>query len=430
MDDVELTPSEREAFSRLAAAMPDNPSRPAAVRTLVRSRQRRRYATRAGLGMVAAGAVSAGIVITNHRAAGPALVAAGTEPTTAPAAVDCAAVKAAVATNDIATSQPADGGAKVHGTITAITDVAISVHGDPGGSLADITAGFAPGAIFVDAGQKSTTRPTLTVGEEVGLEATQAADGTYAIDYLEVQVPDRATSIDKGVDPGSSESKLGKGFGTVTAVSDSAITIQAAPDVALPNSQTSITATFMQGTTYYDGNTQLSEKPSVAVGDSVAFSFAGNADGTFNLTSLQLDVSTTKSDGTAGAEKQAGPLDPDLTFGKGYGTVTAVSNATITIEEAADVPLPDSQRSVTASLTATTSYYDADTQLNAKPNVVVGDQVAFAFTIATDGTVSLTLLQLHGPAPIVDDETSGAAALKAATEKQCLAADATAKTKP
>ena len=73
MDDVELTPSEREAFSRLAAAMPDNPSRPAAVRTLVRSRQRRRYATRAGLGMAAAaGVVSAGIVITNHRAAGPA----------------------------------------------------------------------------------------------------------------------------------------------------------------------------------------------------------------------------------------------------------------------------------------------------------------------------------------------------------------------
>ena len=59
MDDVELTPSEREAFSRLAAAMPDNPLRPAAVRTLVRSRQRRRYAARAGLGVVAAAERSA-----------------------------------------------------------------------------------------------------------------------------------------------------------------------------------------------------------------------------------------------------------------------------------------------------------------------------------------------------------------------------------
>ena len=422
MDDVELTPSEREAFSRLAAAMPDNPSRPAAVRTLVRSRQRRRYAARAGLGVVAAAERSALHVSSTGAFAGPAQITAATEPTTPPAALDCAAVKAAAASNDTATSQPAEGSVKVHGKITTVTDVAISVHGDPGGSLADIKAGFAPGAVFVDAGQKSTTRPTLTVGDEVGLEATQAADGTYSIDYLEVQVPDRATTIDTGVDPGSAESKSGKGFGTVTAVSDSAITIQAAPDVALPNAQTSITATFMQGTTYYDGNTQLSEKPSIAVGDSVAFSFAGNADGTFNLTSLQLDVSTTTS-------MQAGPVDPGSTFGKGYGTVTAVSDTTITIQEAADVPLPNSQGSVTASFTAKTSYYDADTQLNAKPNVAVGDQVAFAFTIAKDGTVSLTLLQLHGPAPIVDDQTSGAAALNAAM-KQCLAADATAETKP
>ena len=273
-------------------------------------------------------------------------------------------MKAAVASNDTATSQPAEGSVKVHGKITAVTDVAISVHGDPGGSLADITAGFAPGAVFVDAGQKSTTRPTLTVGDEVGLEATQAADGTYSINYLEVRVPDRATTIDTGVDPGSAESKSGKGFGTVTAVSDSAITIQAAPDVALPNAQTSITAAFIQGTTYYDGNTQLSEKPSIGVGDSVAFSFAGNADGTFNLTSLQLDVSTTKSDGTATTEMQAGPVDPGSTFGKGYGTVTAVSDTTLTIQEAADVPLANSQGSVTASFTQKTSYYDADTQLN------------------------------------------------------------------
>ena len=242
-------------------------------------------------------------------------------------------------------------------------------------------------------------------------------------------MPDRAKTIDTGVDPGSPESKSGKGFGTVTAVSDSAITIQAAPDVALPNAQTSITAAFMQGTTYYDGNAQLSEKPSIAVGDNVAFSFAGNADGTFNLTSLQLDVSTTKSDGTAATEMQAGSVDPDATFGKGYGAVTAVSDATITIQEAADVPLPNSQKSVTASFTEKTSYYDADTQLNSKPNVAVGDQVVFAFTIAKDGTVSLTLLQLHGPAPIVYDETSGAAALKAAM-KQCLAADATDETEP
>jgi len=426
MDDVELTPSEREAFSRLAAAMPDNPSRPAAVRTLVRSRQRRRYAARAGLGVVAAaGAVSAGIVITNNRAAGPAQITAATDPsgaTTLPAALDCAAVKAAAASNDTATSQPVAGGAKMHGKITAVTDVAISVHGDPGGSLTDITAGFAPGAIFVDAGRKSTTRPTLAVGDAVGLEATQAVDGTYSIDYLEVHVPDRATTINTGVDPGSPESKSGKGLGTVTAVSDSAITIQAAPDVALPNSQTSITAAFMQTTTYYDGNAQLSGKPSIAVGDSVAFSFAGNADGTFGLTSLQLGVSTTTS-------MQAGPVDPGSTFGKGYGTVTAVSDSTVTIQEAADVPLPNSQGSLTASFTATTSYYDADTQLSAKPNVAVGDQVAFAFTVAKDGTVSLTLLQLHGPAPIVNNETSGAAALKAAM-KQCLAADATAVTKP
>src|SRR5258706_2199793 len=135
MDDVDLTPSEREAFSRLAEAMPDNPSRPAAVRTLVRSRQRRRYATRAGLGMAAAGVVSAGIVITNHRAAGPAHIAT-TEPsdaTSPQAALDCDAVRAAVASNDTATSQPAEGSVKMHGKISAVADVAISVHSDPCG---------------------------------------------------------------------------------------------------------------------------------------------------------------------------------------------------------------------------------------------------------------------------------------------------------
>ena len=56
-------------------------------------------------------------------------------------------------------------------------------------------------------------------------------------------MPDRAQTIDTGVDPGNPESKSGKGFGTVTALLDSAITIQAAPDVALPNAQPSITAT-------------------------------------------------------------------------------------------------------------------------------------------------------------------------------------------
>ncbi len=435
MDDVELTPAERQAFSHLAASMPDNPSRPAAVRTLVRSRQRRRYATRAGLGMAAAaGAISAGIVITNNRAAGPArVVVAGTQPgdattatapaTTQPAALDCEAVKATAASNDGATTQ--SGGVKMHGKITAVADATISVQGDPSGPLADITAGFAPGAIFIDAGQKSTTRPTLTVGEEVGLNATQAADGTYSIDYLEVDVPDRATTIDTAGDRGSRESEAGKGFGTVTAVSDSAITIQAAPDVALPNAQTSITATLTPQTAYYDGDTQLTAKPSVAAGDSVAFAVAGNADGAFNLTQLQLDVSTTKS---SGPEVQAEPADPGSTFGKGYGTVTAVSDSTVTVQEAGELPLSNSQASVTASFTEKTSYYDADTQLNAKPNIAVGDQVAIAFTTAKDGTVSLTLLQLHAPAPI-DDETSGATALNAAM-KQCLAADATAETTP
>ena len=107
---------------------------------------------RAGLGVAAAaGAVSAGIVITNHRAAGPArVVVAATQPsdattstepaTTQRAAVDCDAVKAAAASNDVATSQPAEGSVKMHGKITAVADATISVHGDPGGSLADITA--------------------------------------------------------------------------------------------------------------------------------------------------------------------------------------------------------------------------------------------------------------------------------------------------
>src|SRR5262249_11461324 len=144
MDDVELTPSEREAFNRLAAAMPDNPSRPAAVGTLVRRRQRRRYAARAGLGVAArARGGRAGIGSPNPRAAGPARVGVATEPSDATpttasatnpqAALDCAAVKATAAGNGAAPSQIAEGGAKVHGKITAVGDASISVHGDGGG---------------------------------------------------------------------------------------------------------------------------------------------------------------------------------------------------------------------------------------------------------------------------------------------------------
>jgi hypothetical protein len=439
MDDYDLTPAERTAFARLAATMPDNPARPHAVRKLVRRRQRRRVATRAGLGVAAAASVvGAGVIITN-RPASSGQVAAVNQPreatssapssTTVAAKPDCDAVNPAI-TGDTADTVSSDPKAKVHGTITAITDATISVQADPGGSLAEITAGFATDAAYVDAGHKSTTRPTLSVGEQVGLEASQASDGSYSIDYLEVEVPDRPKSDAEAdqPDPGAPESKAGKAYGTVTAVADSTLTIQAGPDVVLPNGATSITATLADTTLYYDGNTQLSDKPTIAAGDQVAFAFDANADGTYVITSVQLDVTTTKA--TANGDGQPDPTDPAATFGKTYGTVTAVSDSSITIHNSTDVKSAGSPDSITAAFTDTTQYFDGDTTLSAKPNLAVGDQLAIAYSIAKDGTTSLLSLELHAPAPHDVDLSNGTSSAQKTAIVDCLNTAHTSKSTP
>jgi hypothetical protein len=58
--------------------------------------------------------------------------------------------------------------------------------------MTDFTATIAADATYVDAGQPSTTRPTLGIGDRVAFGAVEQPDGSYTIDTLEAHAPDAA----------------------------------------------------------------------------------------------------------------------------------------------------------------------------------------------------------------------------------------------
>jgi hypothetical protein len=85
---------------------------------------------------------------------------------------------------------------------------------------------------------------------------------------------------------------------------------------------------------------------------------------------------------------------------KGFGTVTAVSDTSITVtleDQGAGVPAE-----VSAGFTDTTSFYDAAAELPARPDVNAGDRVAFAVVVNFTGGYDLLLLDVHPPAAEAD----------------------------
>src|SRR4051794_41844283 len=96
MNDVDNGEFARELFGRLAATMPDNPDRPAAVQRIVRRRHRRRAATRATVGLTFA--AGGGLVLVDARRPQPPPPPAAAPPPPHPAVGKTAGARAGLGT--------------------------------------------------------------------------------------------------------------------------------------------------------------------------------------------------------------------------------------------------------------------------------------------------------------------------------------------
>jgi hypothetical protein len=107
---------------------------------------------------------------------------------------------------------------------------------------------------------------------------------------------------------------------------------------------------------------------------------------------------------------------------KGYGTVTAVSDMSIAVTlEDQGVGLP---AEVSAAFTDTTSFYDAGTELPARPDVNAGDRVAFAAVVNASGGYDLLLLDVHTPAAEAGEAAAKPDTVEVAEARKAAAATA------
>jgi len=200
MNDLDNDQFARQMLGRLAATMPDNPGRSAAVQRMVQRRHRRRVATRATVGLTFAAGL--GIVLVDTRRSQPAPAAAATTADTAvagtppgKAADPCGDTHASTDGSHAASDADPRGDVgriKLAGTITAVDGDTISIAADESfpvsAGITDITGTIANDANYIDAGQVSSTRPTIAVGDRVAVGAFLQPDGSYTIDALEAHM--------------------------------------------------------------------------------------------------------------------------------------------------------------------------------------------------------------------------------------------------
>ncbi len=312
VNDLESNEFARDVLGRLAATMPDNPGRVAAVQRIVRRRRRRRVATRATLGLASAAGV--GFVVVNGATRQPQTLPAAsptvppgdsaptagvpdTVPVTSPD--PCAVAKATTGPGD-ATSTLLDnqGRMKAAGTITAIDGERISVSVEQASiEISDVTATFAADTTYGDAGQPSSGRPQLGIGDPIAFSAVVQPDGSYVIDHLEAHMPDAVQTPEDATKPsapprGSDVTNPTfdgwiKVTGTITAVNGSTISVsvEQASIVA-----TDVTATVSVSTTYRDAGQTSSTRPELAIGDRVAFSAVPQPDGSYLIDQLETHM--------------------------------------------------------------------------------------------------------------------------------------------
>ena len=205
---------------------------------------------------------------------------------------------------------------------------------------------------------------TATPADERKAAADAAARGT-------------ATNADHTID-----GKVGvKGYGTVTAIDDSSITVTMQdPPPGLP---ADITAAFTATTSFYDGSTEVAARPAVNTGDTVALAAVVNDTGGYDLLLLDAhfvapepppsDVTPAKSEVTDAEKAAAAQTAPDESFEKGIGTISAVQPGSLAIA-VTDGPLAG--QSITATLGPDTVYAAGD-QKCVDPTLAAGQPIGF-----------------------------------------------------
>ncbi len=234
MNDLDSSEFARDLLGRLAATMPDNPGRAAAVQRIVRRRHRRRVATRATLGLTFAAGI--GVLVVEGPSRRPQTLPTATSPTppsdtkspdTVP--TTCADVKKSLpAGSDAATTAPNTDShrLKATGRVTAVNGDTISVSIETASTeITDVTATISPDASYLDSGATSATRPSLAVGDRIAFGAVEHPDGLYVIDILETHVVDGAHVADPAISSADA---------TKTAAIDSTKLGQAMADCAPP----------------------------------------------------------------------------------------------------------------------------------------------------------------------------------------------------
>jgi hypothetical protein len=194
---------------------------------------------------------------------------------------------------------------------------------------------------------------------------------------------DQAKPAAVGRDTGPAvNGKIGvKGYGTVTAVDDTSITVnmQEPP----PGVPADVTAAFTATTSFYDGSTEVTARPAVNAGDTVAFAAVVNDTGGYDLLLLDVhfvapeapasDVTTAKSEVTDAEKAAAAPTAADESFAKGIGTISAVQPGSLAID-VTDGPLAG--QSITATVGPDTVYASGD-QKCVDPALAAGQPVGF-----------------------------------------------------
>jgi Domain of unknown function (DUF5666) len=188
-----------------------------------------------------------------------------------------------------------------------------------------------------------------------------------------------------------------KGYGTVTAVTDSSITVTLAePAPGLP---AEVTAAFTPQTEFYDGGTQATDRPAVNTGDQVGLAAVVNDTGGYDLLLLDAhppaqpappgEVNPAK-DVTDAEKAAAAETAPDLSFVKGIATVTAVQADSLTLD-VTDGPLAG--QSVTATLASDTTYTSGD-QKCVDPALAAGQTVGIVLHREDAGTYTAQMVAL------------------------------------
>jgi hypothetical protein len=172
-----------------------------------------------------------------------------------------------------------------------------------------------------------------------------------------------------------------KGYGTVTAVDDTSITVTMQEPV--PGLPAAITAAFTATTSFYDGSTEVAARPAVNTGDTVAFAAVVNDAGGYDLLLLDAhfvapqapanDVTPAQGEATDAEKAATADTAADESFEKGIGTISAVQAGSLAID-VTEGPLAG--QSITATLGPDTVYASGD-QKCVDPTFAAGQPVGF-----------------------------------------------------